>query len=195
MQQDGHSPSVVVLNGIPCAGKSSLARSFQDLRAADGELWLHVALDVFDAMLPAGGVLTTEQYAHAAQAMVASVVSMARLEVNLVIELVLRPSDPGAAAVQRELLGALLEFKPVLVAVLVSPAVALAREEARSGPADGLVRRDLSMVETNFCDLAVSTDDRSPRQAAMLLDSSLGRASTTACEEYMLRLGDVRRSG
>ena len=44
--------SVVVLNGASSSGKTTIASSFRDRRAVDGELWLLIGIDDYLAKLP-----------------------------------------------------------------------------------------------------------------------------------------------
>lgn len=82
---------LVFLNGEPASGKSTVARLFQRQRlTASEEVWLHVELDSFTSMPPAGVSLTDEQRDACISVMHDALMAMMTGPLDLIVELVAR---------------------------------------------------------------------------------------------------------
>ena len=146
---------VIVLNGIPCSGKSTLARAFQ---ADMDEPWLVIDLDTFTPKLPPRRTWSEPQ---ALRRIVAggnaAVAAVAEAGNDILIELVVR-EDPGASFVLDDLFERLARFDVLVVCLRCSIETATRREASRPGDMKGLVARDFGKVEDESFDVVIDTD-------------------------------------
>jgi chloramphenicol 3-O phosphotransferase len=155
-----------VLNGVPCSGKSTLARAFQ---ADMDEPWLGIDLDTFTPNLPPRRTWSEPKVLRRIVAGGnAAVVAVAEAGNDVVIELVAR-KDPGASFVLDDLFERLASFDVVLVYLRCSFESAKRREASRPDEMKGLVQRDYGNVEDESFDTMVDTDALSvPEQVRRL---------------------------
>lgn len=157
---------VVVLNGIPCSGKSTLAQAFQ---ADLDEPWLGIDLDSFTPRLPPRRTWSEPKVLRRIVAGGnAAVAAVAEAGNNIVIELVAR-RDPGASMVLVDLFERLATLDVLVVCLRCSIESAKSREALRLDDTKGLVERDYGNVDEESFDVVVDTDTLSiPEQVALL---------------------------
>ncbi|WP_172804920.1 phosphotransferase-like protein [Actinopolymorpha singaporensis] len=155
-----------MLNGIPCSGKSTLARAFQ---ADMDEPWLGIDLDTFTPNLPPRRTWSEPKVLRRIVAGGnAAVAAVAEAGNDVVIELVAR-KDPGASFVLDDLFERLASFEVVLVYLRCSFESAKRCEPSRADEMKGLVERDYGNVEDESFDILVDTDALSvPEQVRRL---------------------------
>jgi chloramphenicol 3-O phosphotransferase len=193
--------SVVVLNGTSSAGKSSLAREFQERRAARGECWVVFGIDDFLPKLPGRWVevdtwkgpsgedgVRLERTGDRARyhigkygqrllaAYRGSVAEIARCGLNVIVDDVMIEHHEWEQ--WRRALGGLA---PVWVGVRCDVEVAVAREAARGDRATGLARGQADSVHRYpVYDLEVDTTAESAAEVAGRLEEFLGGAANPA---------------
>ena len=184
-----HSTSrgqVIVLNGVPCSGKTTLARAFQ---ADLNEPWLGIDLDTFTPRLPPRR--TWSKQAILRQVVAggnAAVAAVAEAGNNIVIELVAR-NDPGASFVLADLFERLAGFDVVVVCLRCSFQTAIKREASRVGEAKGLVQRDYGNVDEDSFDALVETDTLTIPEQVMRLRQALAAGPTGGVDRLKARVG------
>jgi len=172
--------TVILLNGVGSAGKSSIARALQDSLAG---VWLHVSMDAFIAMLPEHlqDDPTTFSYRDVAAAgdppeiaihggaagerlligMRRAVAAMARAGNDLIVDDVL--IGEGLADYETQLAG--LHF--LKVGVVAPLDVLEARERARADRMPGLARWQFARVHAGIrYDLEVDSSQATPSMCA-----------------------------
>jgi chloramphenicol 3-O phosphotransferase len=172
--------TVILLNGVGSAGKSSIARALQDVLAG---VWLHVAMDTFIEMLPdrlqddpetfsyrnvasAGeppeiAILSGEAGEQLLRGMRRAVAAMARAGNQLIVDDVLVGN--GLADYEMQLSG----IRLLKVGVLAPLDVLEMREAARPDRMPGLARWQVSRVHAGASyDLEVDTATGSARDCA-----------------------------
>lgn len=146
---------IVVLNGMPCSGKSTLASALQD---AMSEPWLVLDLDVFTPKLPPRRIWSEpavlRQIIAGGNAAVAAVAAAGN---NIIVELVAR-HDPGACLVLDDLFGRLADFDTLVVTLRCSVDTATEREMRRPAEMQGLVQRDHGKIDDQCFDASIDTD-------------------------------------
>ncbi|GAA2758433.1 hypothetical protein GCM10009872_37930 [Actinopolymorpha rutila] len=176
---------VIVLNGIPCSGKSTLARAFQ---ADLDEPWLGIDLDMFTPRLPPRRTWTEQR---ALRRIVAggnaAVAAVAEAGNNIVIELVAR-KDPGASMTLVDLFERLAALDVLVVCLRCSIESAESREASRPDDMRGLVQRDYGNVEEDSFDAVVDTDTLTIPEQVALLRRALVVGSTGAFDRLHARL-------
>jgi chloramphenicol 3-O phosphotransferase len=197
--------TVILLNGVGSAGKTSIARALQDILAG---VWLHVPMDAFIEMLPkhlqddpctfhyldvAGDDGPPAIAIHTGKAgellldgMRRAVAAMARVGNDLIVDDVL--IGDGLADYEAHLAGVRL----LKVGVLAPLEVLEAREAARDDRMTGLARWQFPRVHMGaHYDLEVESSTASPREAADALPitlSSPGAPSSTSEENLRASL-------
>ncbi len=187
------APQIVVLNGVGSVGKSSTARALQAMTRVP---YLHVAMDAFLAMLPAGMMghpdgLVFETVAadghpsvvihsgpvldRAMAGMRHAVAAMAAQGNRLIVDEVLLGA-PTQVEYRRLLAG----FEVRWVGLLASLDVLEARERARGDRAIGLARWQFGRVHAGIrYDLEVDTEGVSPAEVAGRICDAFGLARET----------------
>ena len=163
--------TVILLNGVGSAGKSSIARALQDVLAG---VWLHVAMDAFIEMLPDRlqddpetfsyrnvaqadhppeiAIVSGQAGEQLLQAMRRAVAAMARAGSHLIVDDVL--VGDGLADYEMQLAG----MRLLKVGVLAPLDILEAREANRPDRMPGLARWQFSRVHAGASyDLEVDT--------------------------------------
>lgn len=156
---------VIVLNGGSSAGKSTLARTLQELLP---ETWLTFGVDTFIEALPgrgdssksgitfsSWGIFTvTESYSQLEDAWYEALHTLVQAGASIILDEILLSGAMG----QRRLRAAFSGVHLTWVGVRCDPAVAAAREEARGDRTPGMAERQASLVHSDVCyDLEVDT--------------------------------------
>jgi chloramphenicol 3-O phosphotransferase len=193
--------TVVVLNGTSSAGKSTLAREFQALRAARGDCWVVFGIDDFLPKLPGRWIEIDEwkgpfsddgvrldrdgdcaryHIGELGQRLLAayrrSIAEIARCGMNVVVDDVMIEHHEWDQW-QRALTG----LRAVFVGVRCDVEVAVRREAERGDRARGLARGQAETVHR--CaryDVEVDTTFESAVEIARRLDTLLGEPEPTA---------------
>lgn len=180
-------PTVILLNGVGSAGKSSIARALQDLAR---DPFLHVQMDDFFDMLPArlvgspdgvdfvpvpsnGPPETAVQSGPAAarlfDAIPAAVAALAHAGNHLIVDDVIL--GDRMADYDRQL----ARFRFLKVGVHAPLAVLEAREAARGDRMIGLARWQFPHVHAvKVYDLEIDTAEHSPEECARLICDTFG---------------------
>jgi chloramphenicol 3-O phosphotransferase len=187
--------TVVVLNGTSSAGKSSLAREFQELRAALGDCWVVFGIDDFLPKLPGrwvevdawkgplsedgvrlerNGDRARYHIGELGQRLLAayrrSIAEIARCGMNVVVDDVMIESNEWD-----HWRAALAGIDVVWVGVRCDVEVAARRETERGDRAMGLARGQAETVHRfPVYDLEIDTTSDSAVDAARRLDAYLG---------------------
>jgi chloramphenicol 3-O phosphotransferase len=182
----GRIGQVIVLNGAPCSGKSTTARAFQALALTQERTWLHVPLDIFDAMLPIGqvpigDVLTLMHDTN-------KVISILATGNHVILEVVARENNPAASTALLGVLNAVREHDVLVAYVHCSRETALAREAQRPPRLRGLVERDYGRVDAVAQDVAVDTGLTSAAGAAKAISMALGGTTRVGRDALVKRL-------
>lgn len=173
----------MILNGAPAVGKTTVSRLFQSKRYLErGEIWLHVPIDVFDEMIPRDVPMSEIEYHRCAESMYGALAGLARSELNLIVEVVVR-HDPVVVEIFRQIWNALAsQNRKVLLVSLLSKAEV---RESRG-------KRRISKIPLESFDAALdvsalargailSTSHRSPQEVCGMLsdlvDGSPGNAA------------------
>lgn len=182
-------PTIILLNGIGSAGKSSLAKALQQITA---EPFMHVAMDDFLNMLPPvyfdhpdGMVFETLSEdgkpsiaIHTGivcemllSGMRRAVAALAEAGNNLVVDEVLM----GAGAASAEYARLLAPYRLHWVGVMATLDVLEARERDRSDRMIGLARWQFPRVHAGLAyDLEIDTSRISPAEAARIIKDKFG---------------------
>ena len=178
------SGRIILLNGVGSAGKSSIARELQGIAEA---VFLHVQMDAFLDMLPAGreggfSFETTTQDGHPSvvihsdetgqrlmRGMRQAVVAMAQAGNNLILDEVLTGSE------RQEYATVLAPFDVFRVGVRCPLDVLEAREKARGDRLIGLARWQFDRVHRDMVyDLEVDTSLASALECAWAIKRAAG---------------------
>jgi chloramphenicol 3-O phosphotransferase len=176
--------TVILLNGVGSAGKSSIAKALQQIAA---EPFLHVAMDDFLDMLPARYFdhpdgLVFEPLTEDGKPSIAihtgpvcerllggmrhAAAALAEFGNNLVIDEVLMGADETSADYQR----LLAPYRLYWVGVMAPLEILEAREHARADRMVGLARWQFSRVHAGLTyDLEIDTSQVSPQEAARII--------------------------
>ncbi len=177
---------VIVLNGAPCSGKSTTARALQAQALAEGRTWLHVPLDIFDAMLPTGqvpigDVLTLMHDTN-------KVISTLAIGSHVVLEVVARENNPAASTALLGVLNAVRAHDVLVAYLYCSRETALAREAQRPPRLRGLAERDHGRVDATAHDVAIDAELTSPSRAANAILAALDGAARGGRDALVKRL-------
>lgn len=179
--------TVILLNGVGSAGKSSISKALQETTL---EPFLHVQMDAFFEMLPAGlighpdgvqfipvdsdgpsevAIRSGPAAAKLFAAIPASVAALAAAGNNLIVDdVILRD---GMAEYKR----AFASFRFLTVGIHAPLAVLEAREAARGDRRIGLARWQFPRVHTGKTyDLDIDTLENSPQDCARLICTTFG---------------------
>ena len=192
---------VVVINGTSSAGKTALAKAFQEIRAAAGDCWLVFGIDDFLPRLPRRWVAYDAWSGSLAGDGVRLVRDgdRARYRIGALGRRVLSAYRRSIAEVARAGLNVLVDdvtieehewdewcavlagLHPVWVALRCDADVAVAREAARGDRARGLVRGVVDLVHRfPVYDLELDSTAVSAADLAAQLNAYLGEAGTSA---------------
>jgi chloramphenicol 3-O phosphotransferase len=189
---------VVVINGTSSAGKTTLAETFQEARAAAGECWLVFGIDDFMPRLPrrwvaidawsgslAGDGVRLERDGDRARFRIGalghrvltayrhSIAEIARAGLNVVVDDVTLEEEEWD-----EWCAVLAGLDPVWVALRCDADVAAGREAARGDRARGLVRGLVDIVHRfPVYDLELDSTATSATDLANRLAAHLGEAA------------------
>ena len=181
--------SIVVLNGASSAGKSTIATSFRDRRAAAGDLWLLIGIDDYLAKLPVEWLdlgLPGGPGAHARDGLALRPGADGRdLHVGPVCRRLLRAYYAAVAAAARAGLNVLVDevvvdetawhdwqvalegLSVVWVGVRCSLEVAEARERRRGDRPHGMTRAQVTTVHRHArYDVEIDTSELTPAEGA-----------------------------
>ena len=179
--------TVILLNGVGSAGKSSIAKALQTITA---EPFLHVAMDAFLEMMPArcwdhpdGVTFETVQQDGKPSVVIRSgavaerilrgmrhaIAAMAREGNNLIVDDVLIENEMA------EYTALLADFAFRTVGVFAPLDVLEARERERGDRLIGLARRQYDRVHRDKrYDLELDTGSSTPMECAILIKQRLG---------------------
>lgn len=171
---------IIILNGVGSAGKSSIARALQDITA---EPYLHVAMDAFLDMLPAGywdhadgftftpvaerggtalEIKTGSVAAKALRGMRRAVAALAAEGNNLIVD------DVMLGPTWQDYQMLLAPFDVALIGVFAPLAVLEERERQRQDRMIGLARWQYDRVHQGMkYDLEIDTSSATPQACAL----------------------------
>ncbi len=161
-------PTIILLNGISSAGKTSIAQVLQ--RTLD-EPYLQVSIDAFEDMLPdrsqAGGRFTWEElFPKLLAGFHRSIAALAGAGSNLIVDHVMVYRE-GWASTLADCMAALEPFAVYFVGVRCSLEEAMRREQARGDRFIGTAERQFPRVHRHpLYDVEVDTTDTSPEVCA-----------------------------
>ncbi len=173
---------IVVLNGGSSAGKSSIAVALQNQLA---EPWLSLSVDTLLDAMPVrltgadagiqfgtdGSIELGEEFTALEDAWMAGVAAMVRAGARVIVQ----DGFVSGPAAQRRWRAALTGCRALWVAVRCAPAVAAAREAARSDRPPGMAREQAELVHRGIdYDLSVDTTATSAAGCAALIARELG---------------------
>jgi len=172
---------MIFLNGGSSSGKSTVARSLQEVLP---DAWLSLSIDTLVDAMPArltsggdgigfaadGGVDVGQEFMALQDAWIAGLVAMARAGAHVVVDDVLL----GGAASQRRWLDALGDTPAFWVGVRCDAAVAEARETARGDRVPGMAAKQAAIVHQGVAyDLEVDTTSTGSADCARTIAAHL----------------------
>jgi chloramphenicol 3-O phosphotransferase len=185
---------VLVLNGAPCSGKSTLARALQEEL---DDPWLYIDLDTFPARLPpfrsgrpTGDVIRRMFTGHNA-----AVVAIVEAGNDIVLELVARTNNPGASLVLSDLFDRLIGHEILVTCLRCTEETAIQRELSRAPNMQGLVQRDYGNVDETCCDLLLDTDTAGIDEQVSAVRQLLRTGSNGAIDRLRARLHTEAEEG
>jgi chloramphenicol 3-O phosphotransferase len=183
----GSPPDIIVINGPPCSGKSTLAKALQ---AALDEPWLNVSLDAFQDMLPPSrpGWPSREDLQRMAAGGNSAIAALADAGNRLIIELVVRNDNTGASEVLCDLFGRLHGHRILIVGLEAALEICLARERRRASNRRGLVLRDHQHVDVECADVVVKSDVWGVDREVSHVIQALSTGSTGGISRLLARL-------
>lgn len=181
--------TIVVLNGPSSAGKTTLARAFQELAPT---LFLNLSIDSIFAALPpsaldrvtAGLTIPGLPFIEVHDAFYACVRALADAGRDLVID------NAVTARAQADCLCAAVEgHRVLLVSVTCAPEILNQRERTRGDRHPGLASRQLDTIDRWLdYDLRIDTSERSSTESAQQIINALSADSRGALERMRQRL-------
>jgi chloramphenicol 3-O phosphotransferase len=205
---DVDSGTVVVLNGTPRSGKSSLARAVQE--SSDG-IWINLGVDVFADVIPEGlrpgiGLRPGGERPDLEDAVVvlfdalyASVVACSRSGLNVVVDVGHHDDYSKPLGILARIAGELCALPAYFVGVRCPVEVIMARRDAGAGGGryatsapDGTVpdivgRWERAVHNPGLYDLEVDTSSASPEACAAAVTRRLGEGPPVAFAELAQR--------
>lgn len=183
--------TIVVLNGGSSSGKSSIARSLQDLL---GPTWLTLGVDDLIEALPLGGepsgvpdsvgfgadgsVTVADDFRRAEAAWYQGLAAIGRYGPGLIIDEVFL----DGRASQERLADALGDLGVLWVGVRCDPEVAAAREKGRPDRVAGMARLQAGQVHAGVSyDLVVDTTNCSAADCASSIAAHLDGLTRASC--------------
>ncbi len=175
-------PTIILLNGISSAGKTSIAQVLQ--RTLD-EPYLQVSIDAFEDMLPdrsqAGERFTWEElFPKLLAGFHRSIAALAGAGSNLIVDHVMVYRE-GWASTLADCMAALEPFAVYFVGVHCSLEEAMRREQARGDRFIGTVERQFPRVHRHtLYDMEVDTTHTSPEVCAEHIRDFISSHAPTA---------------
>jgi chloramphenicol 3-O phosphotransferase len=202
--------TIVVLNGAPRSGKTSIAKAMQ---ASPSETWLNLGVDAFSdhvpgrlrpgiGLRPGGERPELEEHVPLLyDALCRSVVALSGLGFDVVVDVGLHEDYATPLGIVGRVARELASLPAYLVGVRCPVDVVMARRNAdepgrdrsyvRSGPGgavpDPVLRWERAVHDPGVYDLEVDTSVRSPVECAAAIRARLGTGPPTAFEELARR--------
>ena len=176
------SSTIVLLNGISSAGKTSISKVLQQTL---NEPYLQVSIDAFEDMLPnryqEGGRFAWEAlFPKLLAGFHRSIAALAAAGANLIVDHVMVYRE-GWASTLADCAGVLEPFPVYFVGVRCSLEEAKRREQARGDRFSGTAERQFPRVHRhNLYDLEVDTTHTSPEVCAEQIRAFVGSHEPTA---------------
>ncbi|MGW5365780.1 phosphotransferase-like protein [Actinopolymorpha pittospori] len=182
----GTTPRVVIFNGMPCSGKSTLAQAVQD---ALDEPWLYIALDTFTPRFPLRRTQTgPEVVSRLIAGISAAVAGVAEAGNDVLLELVARKADPVNNLALGNLLEHLAGFEVVVICVRCSLETAIDRESSRPPEMRGLAQRNYGNIDEESCDAIIDTDALSIAEGITVVRQALAVGPKGGAERLRARI-------